>query len=142
MLSPIILATLLDVPIRPSGWCAETVNVAVTDRSWSIVTTQATRPVQSPLQPTNIESTSGVAVSVTMVLQSKPTEHVAPQSMPAGVEVIEPVPVPFADTSSVSVFSVNVAVTEGAALIVTTQVPVPEQPAPLQPAKSELASGG
>src|SRR3954454_13996533 len=61
--------------------------------------------------------------------------------MPAGLDATDPVPVPFADTSSVSVFNVNVAVTERAASIDTTQSPVPEQPAPNQPAKSELASG-
>src|SRR3954468_18341133 len=106
-----------------------------------MVTTQDTRPVQSPVHPTKIESTSGVAVSVTLTLKSKPAEQVAPQSMPTGADVTVPVPVPFADTSSVSVFSVNVAVTERAAAIDTRHVPVPVQPAPVHPEKSEPASG-
>ena len=37
--------------------------------------------------------------------------------------------------------SVNVAVTDWSALIVTVHVPVPEQPAPLQPVKVEPAAG-
>src|ERR1051325_10456926 len=61
--------------------------------------------------------------------------------MPVGLELTEPLPVPSTVTSSVFVFSVNVAVTECAASIVTTQSPVPEHPAPDQPAKSELVSG-
>ena len=61
--------------------------------------------------------------------------------MPAGLELTDPEPVPSFDTSSAQVFSVNVAVTERAALIVTTQSPVPEQPAPDQPVKSALATG-
>ena len=35
------------------------------------------------------------------------------------------------------VVAVNVAVTDWAALMVTVQVPVPEQPAPLQPPKMD-----
>ena len=61
--------------------------------------------------------------------------------MPAGLEVTEPVPDPLLLTSSVSVFKVKVAVTEWAASIVTMQVPVPEQPAPVQPVKSAPTSG-
>jgi hypothetical protein len=66
---------------------------------------------------------------------------VAPQVIPAGLDETEPVPVPLFDTVRFSVFSVKVAVTEAAAFIVTTHVPVPEQPAPDHPVKSELTPG-
>ena len=42
---------------------------------------------------------------------------------------------------SVGVFSVKVAFTDRAWSIVTWQVPVPEQPAPVHPVKSELTDG-
>src|SRR6478736_4834842 len=79
-------------------------------------------PEQSPVQP------------------AKPDEQVAPQVIPAGLELTEPDPVPDFETFRVSVFTVKVAVTEWAASIVTMQVPVPEQ-SPVHPAKSELTSG-
>jgi hypothetical protein len=41
--------------------------VAVTDRAWLIVTVQAPVPVQSPLQPANVEPAAAVGVSVTTV---------------------------------------------------------------------------
>ena len=60
--------------------------------------------------------------------------------IPAGALVTEPAPVPAFVTVSVCV-TVNVAVTDRSALIVTMQVPVPEQPPPLQPVKVEPAAG-
>ena len=60
----------------------------------------------------------------------------APQLIPAGLEVTVPLPDPVLLTESVKVCGrSNVAVTEVAAFMVTVQVPVPEQPAPLQPEK-------
>ena len=50
-----------------------------------------------------------------------------------------PVPLPASETVSVKPVALNVAVTPSAALIITTQVPVPLQPAPLHPANAELA---
>jgi hypothetical protein len=67
-------------------------------------------------------------------------EHVAPQLIPAGLEVTVPLPVPALLTDSVNVCTLKVAVTDVAAFIVTEQVPVPEQ-APLQPAKVEPPAG-
>jgi hypothetical protein len=61
--------------------------------------------------------------------------------MPAGVDVTVPLPVPAVPTESVWVLGANVAVTVVAALGVTTQAPVPVHPPPLQPVKSEPASG-
>src|SRR3954451_9376811 len=117
-------------------------NVAVTERAWSMVTGQVPVPEQpAPVQPVKSEPVSGVAVSVTDVPKAKSCVHVAPQSIPAGLELTDPVPVPSVETFRVSVFRVNVAVTERAWSIVTTQSPVPEQPAPVQPVKSELAAG-
>ena len=43
------------------------VKVAVTDRSWSIVTTQDPVPVQPPDQPVKVELDDALAVSVTIV---------------------------------------------------------------------------
>src|SRR6267142_1898970 len=61
--------------------------------------------------------------------------------MPAGEPVMVPVPVPDLLTVSVKDCCAKVAVTEAVALIVTTQVPLPEQPPPLQPVKVEPAAG-
>ncbi len=57
--------------------------------------------------------------------------------MPAGVEVTVPLPLPLLPTDSVYVLSVNVAVTEVAAVIATVHVPVPLHPPPLQPMNIE-----
>jgi hypothetical protein len=70
------------------------VNVAVTDFAASIVTTHEPVPVHAPLQPPNVEVPSGVAVSVTIVPIPNDAEHVAPQLMPAGLDVTLPLPVP------------------------------------------------
>ena len=99
-------------------------------------------PVQpAPVHPVKSELTVGVAVSVTTVPSPKAFEQVVPQSIPAGLEVTEPVPVPVLDTSKVCVPRPNVAVTECAASIVTTQVPVPVQPDPDHPLNTEPAFG-
>jgi len=59
--------------------------------------------------------------------------------MPAGLEVIVPVPSPVLLTVSAKLWSVNVAVTFVAAVTLTVHVLVPEQPPPLQPAKVDPA---
>ncbi len=48
----------------------------------------------SPLQLVKVEPVAGAAVRVTDVLAAKLALQVAPQVMPAGVEVTLPVPVP------------------------------------------------
>ena len=71
----------------------------------------------------------------------KVVEHVAPQVIPAGLDVTEPEPLPLLETDKVGVFKVKVASTERAWSKVTWQVPVPEHPSPVQPVKVELAFG-
>src|SRR6266850_7627230 len=119
-----------------------TVNVAVTDVAAVTVTTQVPVPAQPPpLQPVNVEPAAGAAVRVTTVPLVKEVEQVAPQAMPAGALVTVPLPAPALVTVSAKDDCMKVAVTEAAAVIVTTQVPVPVQPPPLQPVKVEPAAG-
>jgi hypothetical protein len=116
--------------------------VALTACTALIVTVQAPVPVQAPLQPVNVEPVAGVAVKVTELPLANEAAHVAPQVIPVGALVTVPLPVPDLVTVNENDVgnSVNVAVTELAALTVTTQVPVPAQP-PLQPVKVEPAAG-
>src|SRR5664279_173600 len=69
-------------------------NVAVTLCICASVATQVVEPEHAPLHPMNVVPVVDDAVSVTIVLASNSALHVAPQSMPAGVEVTEPTPVP------------------------------------------------
>src|SRR5712691_760568 len=112
--------------------------VAVTVVAAATVTVHGRMPMQPPpLQPANTEPVAGVAVRITLVLALKAPPHVAPQSMPAGLEVAVPLPVPAFVTVSGKVCKVKVAVTLRAWVMVTEHVPVPPQPSPLQPAKVE-----
>ena len=70
------------------------VNVAVTEVALVNVTLQVPVPMQAPDQPANVEVVFGAAVSVTMVPLVKLALHVAPQSIPAGLLVTVPAPVP------------------------------------------------
>lgn len=112
--------------------------VAVTDLLAVRFNTQLAVPVHAPLHPVKVEPTSGVAVRVTVVPWGKVAEHVAPQSMPAGLLVTVPEPVPVLPTVTVRTIS-KVAVTVVSALIAKVHVPVPVQPPPLHPVKVELA---
>src|SRR5262249_60625020 len=94
-----------------------------------------------PLQPAKVERRAGEAVSLTAVPLSNVAEHVEPQLIPAGFEVTVPRPVPVLLTESVNLCRANVAVTVVSAFKVTVQVPVPEQPPPLQPVKFEPVAG-
>ena len=115
-------------------------NVAVTDIAALTVTVQMPVPEQAPLQLAKDEPAAGVAVRVMAVPGVTGCEQVVPQSMPAGLLVTVPEPVPLLVTDSVIGRRLKVAVTDVAALTVTAQVPVPEQ-APLHPAKDEPATG-
>src|SRR5262245_38508421 len=117
-----------------------TVKVAVTWRAWSMFTWQGPVPAQSPVQPANTEPWSGVAVRVTGLPASKAAWEVLAQAMPAGLEVSCPEPAPAPDAVRVTERRVKVAVTVRAWSIVTWQGPVPAQ-SPVQPAKTEVASG-
>jgi hypothetical protein len=69
-------------------------------------------------------------------------EQVEPQLIPLGLLVTVPLPVPALLTVRVGLpGGLKVAVTDWAVLMVTVQVPVPEQPPPLQPPKVEGAIG-
>src|SRR5260370_27968983 len=94
-----------------------------------------------PLQPAKVEPPAGAAVSVTSVPLLYKAEHVAPQLIPAGLEVTVPLPDPVLLTESVNVWTLNVAVTVAAAFMVTAHLPVPDQPPPLQPAKADPPAG-
>jgi hypothetical protein len=113
----------------------------VTLRSTDIVATHVLVPEQAPDQPVNVEPLLGAAVSVTVVLAANALAHVVPQSIPAGLLVTAPLPVPAFVT--VSVFggtTVNVAVTLRSTDVVATHVLVPEQ-APDQPVNVEPLLG-
>src|SRR5262245_35726923 len=80
------------------------------------------------------------AVRVTVWLFAYVAEHVAPQLIPRGRLTTTPLP----DVVTVSVGvcdGSNVAVTAVVELSVTVQVPVPVQPAPLQPENAEPTVG-
>jgi hypothetical protein len=112
-------------------------SVAVTLRACVMVTVQSPVPVHAPPQLTNVEPASGMACTVTCAPLVKLPLHVAPQSIPPGIEAMMPLPEPLFDTVRVWVVGallVKVAVTLRAALIVTMQLPVPVH-APLQPVK-------
>jgi hypothetical protein len=117
------------------------VKVAVTARATDIVTVQAVVPAQAPLHPEKVAPAAAVAVSVTTVPGENTAGHVAlgPQLIPAGW--LTTVPGPCAVTVRTKPWNVNVAVTVVAAFRVTTHEPVPEQPPPLQPAKTLPAAG-
>ena len=118
------------------------VNVAVTARAEVIETVQPPVPVQAPLQPVNVDPVAGAAVTVTVVPLANDVAHVLPQEMPVGVLVTVPLPVPdFVTVNANEAGSVNVAVTEVAAFIVTAHVPVPAQPPPLQPENVDPPAG-
>jgi hypothetical protein len=104
-----------------------------------MVTMQVPVPTHAPLQPPNVAPVAAVAVSVTAVPLATFAEHVDPQLIPPVLEVTVPLPVPDFVTVSGKVVPpvvLNVAVTDWAAVIVTTHVPVPVQ-APPHAAKVE-----
>src|SRR6185436_7296008 len=138
-LMPALATTPAPVPFLTTERTGKSSNLALTDVVAVTVTEQVPVPEQAPPQPAKKEPAAGVAVRVRAVPGVTVCEHVAPQLMPAGALVIVPVSDPFLATESVTgPVRLNIAVTDVAALTVTTHVPVPEQ-APLQPAKKEPA---
>jgi len=126
-------------PLRPTVSEKIGVKVAVTVVAAETVTVQGPVPVQPPpLQPMKTELVPGVAVSATAVPLAKLAVQLAPQLISPGMLVT--VPLPLGLTASVKV-GAKVAVTVVAAETVTVQRPVPVQPPPLQPMKTELALG-
>ena len=110
-------------------------NVAVTDSAALIVTVQTPTPEQpAPLHPANVVPLFGVAVSVTCAPVVNDAAHVLGHSIPEGLLLTVPLPVPAGVTVSAKVGKLNVAVTDCAAVIVKVQTPTPVQPdGPVQP---------
>lgn len=78
--------------------------VAVTFLAWVIVTVQVPVPEHpSPDQPVNEESMAGLAVKVTEAPSLKSAAQVAPQSIPAGLDVTVPAPLPDFKTERVKI---------------------------------------
>src|SRR5207245_9219302 len=98
-------------------------------------TTRAHVPVPRlppPLQPVKTEPAAGLAVSVTVVPLAKLTVQVAPQSIPGGLLVTVPVPMPVVATPSAKGGG-KVAVTVAADETLTAHGPAPLQPPPHHP---------
>src|SRR5580765_6700546 len=94
--------------------------VALTERFALIVTVHVPLPVQPlPLQPEKAEPVAALAVSVTELPFANGAEQVAPQLIPAGLDVTVPVPLPAVAIVSVRVGAVNVAVSALSAPIAT-----------------------
>jgi hypothetical protein len=72
--------------------------LAVTDLAALVVTLHVLVPVHAPDQPVKVEIPSAAAVSVTSVPVAKPAEQVLPHAIPAGKEVMVPLPDPMVVT--------------------------------------------
>ncbi len=136
---PLPLPALVTVRVNP----IVKVKVAVTDLLASMRTVQVVAvPLQAPLQPVKVEPAAGVAVRVTVVPLGKAAEHMVPQSIPAGLLVTLPLPLPALVTVRVKVVtSEKVAVTNLLASMTTVQVVAVPLQAPLQPVKVEPEAG-
>lgn len=117
-------------------------NVAVTERAAVMATTQAPVPVHAPDQPAKLAPLAATAVRVTEVPDAKFALQLNPQLIPVGDDVTVPLAVPFLETLNVKFVgeTLNVAVTDLAAVIETMQLPEPVQ-APDQPANTDPAFG-
>jgi hypothetical protein len=114
--------------------------VAVTLLAVLMVTTHVGMRTQeqAPPHPAKTWERSGDAVRVIRLSSANASEQSTPHAMPAGRLVTDPPPSGL--TVRVKVW-MNVAVTALTAFIVTTQVPTPEHPAPLQPENKEFVPG-
>ena len=75
--------------------------VAITFVACVIVTVQVAAPEQAPDHPMKVESAEGVAIRVTEVSKVKLAdwfEQPTPQSMPAGLLITVPEPIPTLET--------------------------------------------
>jgi hypothetical protein len=113
--------------------------VAVTVTAFAALMVHAAVPEQGPDHPAKVELAAGTAFRVTEVPPLKVEEQVCPQSMPAGLLVITPVPGPATDTAS-DRGPEKVAPTLVSAFRTTVHFAVPEQ-APDQPEKVLEAAG-
>ena len=117
-------------------------NVALTVVAAFIVTAHVPVPLHPPPDhPAKMELLAEAAVSVTDVPCGYGSVQSLPQAMPAGEEVTVPAPVPSFATVNVCCTSAKVADTVAARSTVTTQVPVPLQPAPDHPVNAEFVDG-
>ena len=140
---------LVTVPVPvPAPWTVRvyvtaTLKVAVTVCSAPTCTWQLAVPEQPPPdQPPKVDPGRVWPSGSTTVPVLKLCEQVAPQAIPAGVLVTVPVPVPALLTVRVRITgALKVAVTVWSLPIVTSQVPVPEQPPPDQPMKVDPEAG-
>jgi len=102
---------------------------------------QTPLPEHAPLQPTNTDPAAAVGVSATLESASKLAKQALPQSMPEGLLVTAPEPVPSLVTESVRVKELKVVVTLRDAFMTSVQGAIPEQPPPLQPTNSDPIEG-
>jgi len=80
-------------------FAADVLNVVVTLLCALMVTWQVLAvPVHAPLHPVNVDPDLAVTVSVTTVPWAKSASHAVPQSIPAGLDVTVPLPVPVIPT--------------------------------------------
>jgi hypothetical protein len=130
------------VAVRVNCGAGEKVAVAATGLV-PTVKLQVPVPVHAPVQPAKTEAEDeGVAVKITFVPVLMLALHVPGQLMPPTLLVTDPLPVPATVTVTGNDAGMKFALTECAALIVTAQVPVPLQPLPLQPAKTDADDVG
>lgn len=137
------------VTVNPNVGAGE--NVAVTfTAAVPTVNEHVPVPEQAPVQPAKIEvGDTGVAVSVTAVPEfsvalqvPEAVPDVLVQLIPPTLPATEPDPVPAVASVTANDAGMKFALTDCAALMVTTHVPVPEQPAPLHPANTDAPEDG
>src|SRR5258708_833223 len=89
------------VPVGGGGVTGVRVKDAPTLVAAFIVTMHVPVPLHAPVQPENVEPEAAVGVSVTDMPCAKFALHIAPQLIPAGLLITEPLPVPESATMSV-----------------------------------------
>ena len=92
---------LADAGLREKSGSEAALKVAITDSFAVTVTLQVPVPEQAPLQPENIDPEAAEAVKVTVVPVARLAEHKLPQTIPAGLPSIAPLPFPSSFTKRV-----------------------------------------